>query len=65
MCVACPPWGRTLRLCWLNDQPTPQEKSDCSLLAWVPLQVPKSVWLSGLFNPQSFLTAVMQVGGNE
>lgn len=32
------------------------------LVEWTAdLGVPKSVWLSGLFNPQSFLTAVMQV----
>ncbi|DBB00312.1 TPA: Dynein beta chain, flagellar outer arm [Trebouxia sp. C0004] len=31
------------------------------LVEWTAdLGVPKSVWLSGLFNPQSFLTAVMQ-----
>ncbi|KAL0236998.1 hypothetical protein PCE1_000395 [Barthelona sp. PCE] len=27
--------------------------------------IPKSVWLSGLFNPQSFLTAVMQVASRK
>lgn len=33
------------------------------LVEWTAdLGVPKVVWLSGLFNPQSFLTAVMQVG---
>lgn len=32
------------------------------LVEWTTdLGVPKSVWLPGLFNPQSFLTAVMQV----
>jgi dynein heavy chain len=31
------------------------------LVEWTAdLGVPKVVWLSGLFNPQSFLTAVMQ-----
>lgn len=31
------------------------------LIEWTAdLSVPKVVWLSGLFNPQSFLTAVMQ-----
>jgi dynein heavy chain len=31
------------------------------LVEWTTdLGVPKVVWLSGLFNPQSFLTAVMQ-----
>lgn len=31
------------------------------LVEWTTeLSVPKSVWISGLFNPQSFLTAVMQ-----
>merc|ERR1712178_194505 len=25
------------------------------------LEVPKSLWISGLFNPMSFLTAIMQV----
>ena len=32
------------------------------LAAWTagPVAVPHSVWLSGLFNPKAFLTAVMQ-----
>ena len=25
------------------------------------MQMPKSLWISGLFNPMSFLTAIMQV----
>lgn len=29
------------------------------------LQLPKVVWLSGLFNPQSFLTAIMQTAGRK
>ena len=33
---------------------------------WVEeFQVPKSLWISGLFNPMSFLTAVMQVTARE
>lgn len=25
------------------------------------MKIPKSIWISGLFNPMSFLTAIMQV----
>ena len=25
------------------------------------IEIPKSIWISGLFNPMSFLTAIMQV----
>jgi dynein heavy chain len=33
---------------------------------WIEnLEVPKSLWISGLFNPMSFLTAIMQVTARE
>ena len=42
---------------WVNNL----EKRVEQLAQWCgDLQLPKAVWLSGLFNPQSFLTAVMQ-----
>ena len=43
---------------WLTDLNRRVEQ----LLVWVgaPLDVPNITWLSGLINPQSFLTAVMQ-----
>merc|ERR1711871_266331 len=43
---------------WLNNL----EKRLDQLNGWVenPDQIPKVVWISGLINPQSFLTAIMQ-----
>jgi dynein heavy chain len=42
---------------WIQDL----QARNAQLATWVSdLQTPKVVWLSGLFNPQSFLTAIMQ-----
>ena len=44
---------------WLHNL---QERIN-QLQDWIanPLETPRVTWLSGLFNPQSFLTAIMQV----
>ena len=43
---------------WLADT----ARRDAQLKAWGDtLETPKVTWISGLFNPQAFLTAVMQV----
>ena len=44
---------------WLADL----ERRIAQLQDWVanPLETPHVTWISGLFNPQSFLTAIMQV----
>lgn len=42
---------------WVQDL----QARNNQLLTWTgDLQTPKVVWISGLFNPQSFLTAIMQ-----
>ncbi len=39
------------------------KKQKEQLEQWIgnPMEVPRTTWISGLFNPQSFLTAIMQV----
>ncbi|TEB19592.1 Dynein heavy chain family protein, partial [Perkinsus sp. BL_2016] len=55
------------RLAYPSLKPLASWMSDLALratqlLEWTTnLQAPKSVWISGLFNPMSYLTAVMQV----
>jgi dynein heavy chain len=47
---------------WMTDL----SQRAAQLADWTTnLQAPKSVWISGLFNPMSYLTAVMQVAARE
>jgi dynein heavy chain len=59
--------GAWAKLAWPSLRPLASWKHDLAkrvnqLNDWAasPMEVPRSMWISGLFNPQSFLTAVRQ-----